>query len=267
MTGDRRWPVVYWADAGFKEIELSSQPRFIRRVTVLLAVLALIAAACSSGSDNDGEVSTVDEPTPTPLATQPTPTPVDAEADPAGDEDETADEPADEEGDGGDESDLVDPDPTPPDDLDLSKPAFTESSKISTVGLDEIFFGMTADAAAEAAATAWDPDRPTTGQCWFGAPMNGPVGVEFMMWNGSVERVDITTEVITTRSGAGVGSTPEELRSLFGDSLDESDPALLAFVPSDEGDAEFRIFFEITDGAVSAYRAGRLPMIEFPTCP
>ena len=88
-----------------------------------------------------------------------------------------------------------------------------------------------------------------------------------MMIDGGVERVEITTELITTRSGAGVGSTADELRTLWGDLLDESDPALLQFVPQDEEDANFRIMFTMVDGAVESYRAGRLPIVEYPTCP
>ena len=249
---------------------MSPHRQLTARLMGLVLAIVVVGTACSGTNDDD--VAVVAESTPTPLAGQPTPAPTEAETEPTGsteDEDSTSDTEDEDttDDDVGDDEDPIDPDPTPPADLDLSQPAFTESSKISTVGLDEIFFGMTAEAAANAAGTAWDPDRPTSGQCWFGAPINGPVGVDFMVWNGSVERVDISTELITTRSGAGVGSTPEELRAVFGDSLDESDPELLAFVPSDEGDAEFRILFEVSDGAVTSFRSGRLPMVEFPTCP
>jgi hypothetical protein len=149
---------------------------------------------------------------------------------------------------------------------DPDSPAFTEESTISTVGLDEVFFGMTADAAAEAAGTAWVAEPAENSECWLAAPINGPEGVQLMMWENTVERIDVTTAEITTRSGAGVGSTPDELRTLFGDRLDESDPARLLFVPADEEDAEFRIVFEIVDGSVASYRAGRLPMVEMQGC-
>ncbi len=239
--------------------------QLIRKPLLVLAALAFVASACSGGSDDGATLEAVEEPTPTPLPLQETPgEPAEApvEADP------TADAEVDIEA-NGDRPGTDDPasSTTPDPDIDLSKPAFTEASKVSTVGLDEVFFGMTAADAAAAAATAWTTDGSVTSECWFADPVNGPVGVSFMMWNGGVERVDVTTELITTRSGAGVGSTPEELRELFGALLDESDPTMLAFVPTDEGDANFRIFFEITDGVVSSYRAGRLPMIEFPACP
>lgn len=250
-----------------------------QRLRACLLALVLVAAACSGGDDPELEAS--DDPTPTPLATQPTPTPTDGDA--GTDDGDTGTgtdgdgDATDGDGDAGDSDDApgtgddepVDPDatPIPTPDIDLSEPAFTEASKISTVGLDEIFFGMSADEAAAAAETSWETDGSTTSSCWIATPINGPVGVEFMVWNGNVERVDITTELITTRSGAGVGSTPGELVELFGDNIDDTDPGLLVFVPTDEGDAEFRIMFEITNGAVSSYRAGRLPMVEFPACP
>ncbi len=240
----------------------------IRKLVLVVAVLAFVVSACSGGGDDGATLEALDEATPTPFPVQPTPA---ESAEETAATEPTADVAATE-GDieaTGDRPGTDDPASSgaPDAEIDLSKPAFTEASKVSTVGLDEVFFGMTADAAATAAATAWTTDGSVTSQCWFADPVNGPVGVSFMMWNGSVERVDVTTELITTRSGAGVGSTPDELRELFGDLLDESDPTTLAFVPTDEGDANFRIFFTITDGVVGSYRAGRLPMVEFPACP
>ncbi len=242
--------------------------RRIPQLVALALAIALLAGACFGGDDSD-DLAVSTEPTATPF---PTPLPT-VDSTQTGIEignDETTDDGTEEGGDDEDTTppeDLEDPEAIVPDDVDLTKPAFNERSKISTVGLDEIFFGMTADNAAAAAGTAWDPDRPTSSTCWLATPVNGPVGVEFMMIDGGVERVEITTELITTRSGAGVGSTADELRALWGDLLDESDPALLQFVPQDEEDANFRILFTMVDGAVESYRAGRLPIVEYPACP
>jgi len=262
MTQNGSHPVVYWAGspAAFLKVVMK---RNIAQLAALLLAIALLAGACFGGGDSDGlAVST--EPTATPF---PTPLPT---VDSTQTGIEVGNDEATEEGVDADTTpleDLEDPEAIIPDDVDLTKPAFNELSKISTVGLDEIFFGMTAADAADAAGTAWDPDRPTSSTCWLATPVNGPVGVEFMMIDGGVERVEITTELITTRSGAGVGSTADELRALWGDLLDESDPALLQFVPQDEEDANFRIMFTMVDGAVESYRAGRLPIVEYPTCP
>ena len=149
----------------------------------------------------------------------------------------------------------------------MESPAFTDESAISTVGLDEVFFGMTADAAAEAAGTAWEAEPDENPECWFATPVNGPDGVRLMIWESTVERIDVDSPLITTRSGAGVGSTVEDLRVLFGERLFEEDPARVVFVPADEEDAAFRIIFDMADGVVSAYKAGRLPMVDLVGCP
>ena len=70
---------------------------------------------------------------------------------------------------------------------------------------------------------------------------------------------------VTTRSGAGVGSSIPELQALFGDRLrvteDEDGSTTATFVPTDPEDANYRIIFESSDGTVSAYRSGRLPVV------
>lgn len=215
----------------------------MQRLIVLLAVTAaLVAGACSNGDDEveaTGEVTATAEPTAEATAT--------ASATPEDPEDtESA---------------------TPTPEIDMDSPAFTDESTISTVGLDEVFFGMTAEDAAVAAGTAWETDTEPNPECWFATPINGPEGVQLMIWESTVERIDVETELITTRSGAGVGSTAEELGVLFGDRLTEDGPARLVFVPADEEDAEFRIVFDMADDVVVAYRAGRLPMVELLGCP
>ena len=250
-----------------------------RSPVVLVLAMSLLAAACSGGDDGANEVSAVDqlEPTPTPVPSQaPTePDPADGSDDGAAANDGAA---VDESADGTDDGATTDegavdvggdPDaaPTTPPDVDLTEPAFTERSKISTVGLDEVFFGMLADEAAAAAGTVWETDGATTSSCYVVTPANGPAGVSFTIWSGTVERVDVSTELITTRSGAGVGSTPDGLRELFGDLLDETDPARVVFIPADDEDAEFRINFDIENGAVTSYSAGRLPIVDLDGCP
>lgn len=213
-----------------------------RNLLLAVAFVALIASACSEDSGDElSSASASPEASPTVTTTLPTsgPTP------------EATDDPAT---------------PTPTREIDMDSPAFTADSTISTVGLDEVFFGMTAEAAAEAAGTAWESTVEPNAECWIATPVNGPDGVGLMIWESTVETIDVTTDLIRTRSGAGVGSSVEELRELFGERLDESDPAQPAFIPADEEDAEFRIFFDVVDGAVVAYRAGRLPMVELAGC-
>ena len=97
--------------------------------------------------------------------------------------------------------------------------AFTNSSQVTTVGIDEVFFGMTPEEAAEAASTAWVEIPSGNGQCYRVTPANGPDRLELWIVDGFVERLDIEHPDIRTRSKLGVGNTIAELRSQLGDRL------------------------------------------------
>ncbi|MCB0996083.1 MAG: hypothetical protein KDB21_13380 [Acidimicrobiales bacterium] len=158
-----------------------------------------------------------------------------------------------------------DPTPTPPPPATgTGLPAFTQGSKVTTVGIDAVIFGMTIDEAATAQGTVWEPLEEATGSCYVVRPFNGPDGITLTIADGRVERIDVTTDLITTRSGAGVNSTDTELRDLFGTQLFEEPTGtgtVWQFVPLDDNDQAFRIYFEAENGVVTRYRAGRVPII------
>lgn len=253
-----------------------------RRLLCLLATIALVAAAC--GGDDDTPVDSTLEATPTPTTeageaasgssdeidpvAEPGDTPTDGEpsVDDTVDETEDVEEEAPEEDPaavipGGGEA-LPAPTQAPI----SGDPAFTAASKLSTVGLDEIFFGDTVEDAAEKASTEWVglPDDGARPQCFTVQPAGGPTGVLFTVLDGRIERIDIANPIITTRSGAGVGTTQAQLFDLFGDRLEETEfdkGSDIMFVPADADDREFRIIWT-TDGlAATRMRAGRMPGI------
>lgn len=149
----------------------------------------------------------------------------------------------------------------------LGSPTLTDSSTISTVGLDKVHFGMTL---AEAEQAAGSPFAVATGKgtnCFVGTPEKGPAGVGFLLSDGRVERVDVNAPPIATRSGAKVGSTEAQIKELYPGQIEvqarpDGQPGnALVFVPKDAEDAKFRLVF-LTDGtAVSGYRAGRVPQV------
>ena len=115
-------------------------------------------------------------------------------------------------------------------------------------------------------STTWtglppEGDRP---QCYTVQPATGPVGIHFTVMDGFIERVDISNPIITTRSGAGVGSSEADLVELFGDALEvEEIPGgrQITFVPTDASDRSFRIIW-VTDGQfVVSMRAGRTAIV------
>ena len=146
-------------------------------------------------------------------------------------------------------------------------PAFTGASKLSTAGLDEVFFGDTVEQAAERVGTTWLglPDAGTEPDCYTIQAAGEPRGVVFTVWSNRIERVDITTEIITTLSGAGVGSTPADLEALFGSKLETT--AIeggddIAFVPESTTDAGHRIIWTTDGTSVVSMRAGRVGVVE-----
>ena len=147
-------------------------------------------------------------------------------------------------------------------------PTLSNRSTVSTVGLDTVHFGMTVNQAQEAAGTVLVPAGPT-GACYHVVPFDAPEGIVFLVHAGTIERVDINSGPITTRSGVGVGSPESMVTDLFGDSIEREvrvDGTVdLVFVPRDAGDQNYRVVFNVTEGVVRAYKSGRLPMVMLDT--
>ena len=147
-------------------------------------------------------------------------------------------------------------------------PTLSNRSTVSTVGLDSVHFGMTVNEAQKAAGTVLVPAGPT-GACYHVVPFDAPEGIVFLVHQGTIERVDINSGAITTRSGVGVGSPESMVTDLFGDRIEREvrvDGTVdLVFVPRDPGDQNYRVVFNISEGAVRAYKSGRLPMVMLDT--
>ena len=140
----------------------------------------------------------------------------------------------------------------------------SDSSTVSTVGLDEVDFGMTVAQAEAAANTRMIACAPVS-ECYRVTPLDAPEGISFVVTAGTIERVDITSGPITTRSGIGIGSTQERVMELFAAQIEtqvnDDSSVDLIFVPQDEGDDQFRVIFTVRDGVVDSFRSGRVPQI------
>ncbi|WP_420639765.1 hypothetical protein [Candidatus Poriferisocius sp.] len=245
----------------------------MRRLIALLAALALLFSAC--GGDDDSAEEATPEPTVAvvePTAAPPTPPPVDEPTVEEPEPEETPDDPVAEP----EETPTQEPPPITddttepvdvPEPVDLSQPALSSADKLSTVGIGSLFFGMSPDEAAAAISTQWTGgEEGGTGRCYLLAPANGPSGVVFTVFNSAVERVDITNNILSTRSGASVGSTEAQLYELFGARLLATPYAdgsgnSIQFIPVDESDADYRVIFETNGTTVTSMRAGRLPVV------
>ena len=146
----------------------------------------------------------------------------------------------------------------------------TDAARISTLGLGPVYMGDTLAEVTEKIGVELSPEELGDETCRYYVAPGGPPGVRFMVAFDRIARVDVDDpSVITTRSGAGIGSTKSEIIELFGDKIvpsphPYSDGEYLTFVPEDEKDANLRIIFETnTDGVVVAFRTGQLPEVDF----
>ncbi len=147
---------------------------------------------------------------------------------------------------------------------DDAVPQLGANSSISTVGLGAVSFGLTVPNAAQASGSAMLACEPVS-ECYHVSPAASPGGISFLVHASTIERVDIVSGPITTRSGIGIGTSAEHLVNTFGDKLErqviDADTVNLVFVPTDASDADFRVVFTVEDGVVTTYRSGRMPMI------
>ncbi len=146
----------------------------------------------------------------------------------------------------------------------------TDEASISTLGLGPVYMGDTLAEVAEKIGVELVPDNFGSDSCRYHMAPGGPPGVAFMVAFDRIARIDIDDpSIITTRSGAGIGSTKQQILDLFGDKIVESphpysDGQYLTFVPVDDKDSNLRIIFETnTEGVVVTYRTGQLPEVEW----
>jgi hypothetical protein len=245
--------------------------------TVLLALIAIVLAALLvlSWDGNDGDAgaptTTTGQPDDATTTTAPSTTtvvpvttsiPVDCGTDPETGESTTTT--VDESTSATDTTTTVGEDTEPEPDA-ATGPTLGRNSSLSTVGLDTVTFGLTVNQAERASGHDLIACGAVT-DCYRVTPDGAPAGISFVVDKGTIERVDIVGDsVITTLSGAGIGSTDDELDELFGDRLERVDlgggRTDVVFVPSDDNDRDFRVVFTTLDGEVESLRSGRVPLV------
>lgn len=141
----------------------------------------------------------------------------------------------------------------------------SESSPVSTQGIDGIKIGMTISQASQSARTKliiMEQNRRTS--CSYYKLAGEISGVNFMVTNRIISRIDITNPRITTLSGAKIGDSEDRIRSLYGSQLQTKRHKYLdrghylIFVPRDRQDRRNRILFETNGIKVVNWRVGRI---------
>ncbi|NEP46178.1 MAG: hypothetical protein F6K35_46085 [Okeania sp. SIO2H7] len=140
----------------------------------------------------------------------------------------------------------------------------TPTSALVINGIGPIRVGMTLQEAANATGFPL-ATRGVYGSdaCDYYEALGSPSGISFMVSYDRIVRVDIDTNTIKTPSGAGIGSSADEIKALYPGKIQESGHQYvpggqyLRFVPTDAEDQTYRILFETDeDGNVTRFRSG-----------
>jgi hypothetical protein len=127
-------------------------------------------------------------------------------------------------------------------------------------GLGPIRAGMTAEEVMRLADFSGLELKSATGECWYLHYQGGSSAFDLMIIGGSVVRLELKGESkLHTFAGAGIGTTENELKSMYGSRLDIQPHKYDAnghtiTLKSSAGDHGLR--FETSDGRVTAIQAG-----------
>jgi hypothetical protein len=139
---------------------------------------------------------------------------------------------------------------------------------LRSIGPVEFGMSVTEAQAALRSQLVEDGER-ISDECYYVVPANGPDGVAFMVENGLIARVDVSTPRVRTSSGAGIGDSEAEIRQVYAGRIrvdpHEYEPGghYLVFVPRDNEDRQFRLVFETDGQRVLHFRAGLYPAAEY----
>lgn len=131
--------------------------------------------------------------------------------------------------------------------------------------------GMTvSEASAETGVTLRrDFGRQGTDSCYYITPGAAMRGVSIMVVDERIARIEIDSpSEIATRSGVRIGTSASNLQTVYPDNIQRAAAGVaegeaMAFVPNDDTDADYRIYFEIEDGQVARYRVGIKPAVDY----
>ena len=150
-----------------------------------------------------------------------------------------------------------------------AQPTLTEASRLAINGIGPIRVGMTV-AEAERASGVRLVRAYGDGACAVVAPQGRPEDLRFIVTNGRIATVETFNPLIQTVSGANVGDRVDEVLAIYPGRIEvrpsETVPngQDLIFVPQDQGDLNFRVYFVTQNGQVITIRVGRLPEVGWP---
>lgn len=154
----------------------------------------------------------------------------------------------------------------------LSQARLSNQSKVLVNGIGSIRVGMTVSQASQAAGTrlvSLNGAAINNRGCFYVKPLSGLNGVELMLTDGRIARVDIVrNSSVTTASGAKIGDTEARIKSLYRGQIEVSPHKYtpgwhyLTFIPKNASERNYRLVFETNGNRVVQFRSGRVPEVE-----
>jgi hypothetical protein len=137
------------------------------------------------------------------------------------------------------------------------------TAKLSLDGFGPVRGGMTEKEAAKALGRELVLDGEP-GDCHW-VTIKGVTGVDFMVEDGLITRVDLSEPQWSTDRGLHFGDSEEQARTIYGADLakwGEPDEAIHRFMVQSKTKKE-ALFLEVEDKAITTLRAGRQPSVEY----
>jgi len=135
-------------------------------------------------------------------------------------------------------------------------------------GLGPVQIGMTLDEAVNMGLLNERPDIKPSCDFVFPAVGAGIPLVNVMVVKGKIARIDVDTGTVTTEDGARIGDTEDRIKEIYGDELKITPNKYIngghyMTLMGDSASAGKAIVFETDGRQVTAFRAGRLPEVEW----
>ncbi|MGK7925301.1 MAG: hypothetical protein AB4290_08645, partial [Spirulina sp.] len=143
-------------------------------------------------------------------------------------------------------------------------------NKLTLTGLGGVDIGMTIAEASKKTGIQFNNESSGGEEygCFYYQARKEPQGVDYMVTEGKISRIDIHTKQITTLSGAKIGDTEERIKALYPGKIEEEphkylpEGKYLFFMPKDAAYQNYRVIFETNEkGIVITMRSGKLPEV------
>jgi hypothetical protein len=140
---------------------------------------------------------------------------------------------------------------------------------VSEDGIGPIQIGMNLSDAVNMGLLNDNPTRNP--KCDWVYPAVGagiPDGVNVMVVDGKIARIDVDTGVVTTEDGVRIGDSEDKVKSVYGDDVQVAPHKYIEgghymTVPGDSASAGKALVFETDGKHVTAFRGGRLPEVKW----